>query len=223
MAESEFQLDVSVPDSRDGAAAFYGVATKTVSRWKAMGVAANDPCPWKTPALMPEWWRRVAKKPVPECFASAIAKTTPRQAAQAAGAAPSETRRVLFRDDSAPGEEGGLLTRLKSDEERLHRRYRDAIQQELDDTTIRQYREHWQEAADMLDMHLSRVKKRGEMADPREYDAAFERFIAPLPETLFRSFPKEPPAEKSWADTVREAIRQALRQLPETIEKMLAA
>lgn len=215
-AAAEFQLDTSVPDDRRGMAAFYGVEPITITRWKNAGREAKDPCPLKMPGHIPDWYRRVfPKKLVPDAVLAALAKVTP----PAPGGA--EQKRIGFRDE--PGEEGGLLARLKSDEERLHRRYRDAMVGELDDSTIRQYREHWQEAADMLDMHKSRAKKRGEMADPAEYDSAFERIIAPLPDTLFRSFPKEPPLAESWAETVREAIREALRRLPGTIEEMLAA
>jgi hypothetical protein len=166
---------------------------------------------------MPEWWRRVSKKPVDERILAAAQKAAPAGAPQSA---PPPPTRVAFREDPAAG---NMLERLKADEARLHQRYRDAISQELDDPTIRQYREHWQEAADLLDHHLTRVKRRGETLDPAEVDAAFERIVLNLPVALQRSFPKEPPPAEAWLDTVKSAIRAACEQLPDTLEQMLAA
>jgi hypothetical protein len=213
----DFQLVTGVPESRAGLAAFYGVATKTINRWKAMGAAAGDPCPFKTPVEMAAWWGRVSKKPVDPRIIAAAEKCSP---AKRPAEVPPAKGRIGFRDEPASG---NMLERLLSDESRLHQRYRDAIAGDLDDSTIRQYREHWQEAANLLDLHLTRVKKRGELLDPAEVDSAFERIVANLPAALQRSFPKEPPAGDSWLETVTEAIRSAFQRLPVTLEQMLAA
>lgn len=78
---SDFQLDATVPDDHQGAADFYGVNRKTLQRWKTAGQTANDPCPFKAPGQMLEWWTRVFKKPIPECLHEAIAKCAPGPAA----------------------------------------------------------------------------------------------------------------------------------------------
>lgn len=228
-APSALRLDADAPAGQAGVAALYGVSVRKVKRWVAAGREAGDPPPLHAPAEMRAWHDRLRAcgifkhEPGPE-FDHALATAEPPSIPAAPPAVlPSDPAkpRVSFRDKGHDEESTDLLTRLQTDERRLHRRYNDAIDQELDDMTIRQYRQHWQEAAELLDQHKSRLKKRGEVTDAEEADAAFEKLVRPLPEALARAFPKEPPPGATWAETVAAAIRQAFARLPATFEEML--
>ena len=67
--ELEFQIEsaVTVPKEIGAAAAWWGVDRKTIGqRWIPAGEKAADPCPYRDPAKLEDWYRRVFKKPVPD-------------------------------------------------------------------------------------------------------------------------------------------------------------
>lgn len=227
-------LESDAPGGQAGVAALYGVSVKKVKRWVAAGRATGEPPPLHSPLEMRAWHERLRllghfhHAPGPEFDRAASRLSVPASPSPvsltdspSSPAAPASAPRIPFRDPSEP-QSTDLLTRLETDESRLHRRYNDAIDQCLDDTTIRQYRSHWQEAAELLDRHQGRLQKRVEVLTAAEADTAFTRIVRPLPEALERSFPREPPPAESWTDTVRAAIRMAFSRLPSTLEEMLA-
>lgn len=232
----ELRLEPSdSPTGQSAVALLYGKNVRTVKRWVAAGREAKDPPPLDNPVAMPAWHERLRERGIfkQKCgseFDDAIAKVTtsasPSSVPASATSVPSAAPRPLipFRDVSVSETQStDLLTRLQTDEARLHRRYLDAIEQTLDDATIRQYRTHWQGAAELLDAHQMRLQKRGEILTAAEADAAFRRIVRPLPEALVRAFPKDPPDGATWLDTVRTAVRNAFARLPDTIEQMLSA
>lgn len=86
-AAPEFKLDASVPEGHQEAADFWGVSRKTLQRWKSAGLAAADPCPYRSaPDQMIDWYKRVFKKPPPD----AILQTLERIKSPPAAAAGTE-------------------------------------------------------------------------------------------------------------------------------------
>lgn len=84
----EFRLDTTVPDGHGEAAAFWGVNRKTLNRWKEAGKKAGDPCPYKEPDKMVEWYKRVFDKAVPEAIHSTLERIKEPAAPAPAGAPP---------------------------------------------------------------------------------------------------------------------------------------
>ena len=66
--ELGFQIEsVTVPKEIGAAAQWWGVDRKTIGqRWIPAGEKAGDPCPYRNPAKLEDWYRRVFKKPVPD-------------------------------------------------------------------------------------------------------------------------------------------------------------
>ncbi len=94
-AAPEFQLEsVTVPKEIGAAAAWWGVDRKTIGqRWIPAGEKAGDPCPYREPALMEEWYKRVFRKPVPDAIREklqSLQATAPAPAAPAAIATPGQ-------------------------------------------------------------------------------------------------------------------------------------
>ena len=80
-----YQLtSIAVPKEIGAAAEWWGIARKTLGqRWIPAGEAAKDPCPYREPALMVEWYKRVFKKPVPEAITAKLAQLQPAEVAAA--------------------------------------------------------------------------------------------------------------------------------------------
>lgn len=92
--ELEFQIEraATVPKEIGAAAAWWGVDRKTIGqRWIPAGEKAADPCPYRDPAKLADWYKRVFKKPVPDAIRTKLQSIETAPVAAPAGPGPVAT------------------------------------------------------------------------------------------------------------------------------------
>jgi len=220
MHETPFQLDSAiVPAGHGEAAAWWGVSRKTLGRWKDAGVAAQDPCPYRSdPQQMADWYARVFARPVPESIHATIARIRG-PAVAVPSAVPASAAADTHRAIEGIVLEASRIQRLRELEMSLCDRYQRALKDtSVDERTLTKYRDEWQETAGEVSLHEQRAKKTGELLPPQEYEHGFRRMMAALPQALVSVL-----GERLTLDEKRELVREAFRRLPDTLEGMLAA